>query len=79
MDLAALATGGIGVKTTYGQYCPVAKASELIAERWTPLIVRELVLGSHRFSDLERGVPRIPRALLVRRRRELERAGIGER
>lgn len=67
------------MKTTYGQYCPVAKASELIAERWTPLIVRELVLGSHRFSDLERGVPRIPRALLVRRLRELERAGIVER
>jgi len=67
------------MNTTYGQYCPIAKAAELFAERWTPLIVRELILGSHRFSDLERGVPRIPRALLVRRLREMERAGIVER
>ncbi len=67
------------MNSTYGQFCPVAKAAELFAERWTPLIVRELILGSHRFSDLERGVPRIPRALLVRRLRELERAGIVER
>src|SRR5262249_28550014 len=41
--------GSLTMKTTYGQFCSVAKASEVIAERWTPLIVRELVLGSHRF------------------------------
>ena len=41
----------------YGQYCPVAKAAEVFAERWTPLILRELLLGSSHFSDLHRGVP----------------------
>ena len=42
----------------YQQYCPVARASEILADRWTPLIVRELVLGSHRFNEIERGLPR---------------------
>jgi len=67
------------MQTTYGQYCPVAKASEVIAERWTPLIVRELVLGSQRFNDLERGLPHISRSLLASRLRQLERAGVVER
>jgi DNA-binding HxlR family transcriptional regulator len=67
------------MKGAYGQYCPVAKASEIIAERWTPLIIRELVLGSHRFNDLERGLPHISRSLLASRLRQLERAGIIER
>ena len=40
----------------YQQYCPVARASEILAERWTPLIVRELVAGSHRFNEIHRGV-----------------------
>jgi DNA-binding HxlR family transcriptional regulator len=60
----------------YGQFCPVAKASEILAERWTPLIVRELLLGSRRFSELEWGLPGIPRALLVRRLRLLEKVGV---
>ncbi len=64
---------------TYGQFCPVAKAAEIFAERWTPLIVRELLAGSHRFNELQHGLPRISRALLVARLRELERAGIVER
>ena len=38
----------------YKQYCPVARASEILADRWTPLIVRELILGSHRFNEIER-------------------------
>jgi DNA-binding HxlR family transcriptional regulator len=63
----------------YGQFCPVAKASEIFAERWTPLILRELLLGSRRFSDLERGVPRISKSLLVQRLRTLEEAGLIER
>src|SRR5262249_57034404 len=67
------------MQTTYGQFCPVAKASEVIAERWTPLIVREIALGSHRFNDLERGLPRISRSLLSSRLRQLERAGVVER
>jgi DNA-binding HxlR family transcriptional regulator len=68
--------GSMAMKTTYGQFCSVAKASEVIAERWTPLIVRELVLGSHRFNDLERGLPHISRSLLASRLRQLERAGV---
>lgn len=63
----------------YGQFCPVAIAAEVLAERWTPLVVRELLLGSVRFSDLQRGLPRMSSALLARRLRELEFAGIVER
>src|ERR687887_1928441 len=63
----------------YSQFCPVALACEVFAERWTPLIVRELLAGSHRFSELQRGLPGIPRALLVQRLGSLERAGLVER
>jgi DNA-binding HxlR family transcriptional regulator len=63
----------------YGQFCPVAKASEIFAERWTPLILRELLCGSHRFSELEHGLPRISRTLLSQRLRSLERVGLVER
>jgi DNA-binding HxlR family transcriptional regulator len=63
----------------YGQFCPVAKASEVLAERWTPLVVRELLSESHRFNDLQRGVPLMSRSLLAKRMRELEQAGIVER
>ena len=62
--------------TVYGQFCPVAVASEVFAERWTPVILRELVLGSRRFNEIQRGVPRISRALLVKRLRELARHGV---
>ena len=61
---------------SYGQFCPVAKACELLCERWTLLVVRELVCGSRHFNDLRRGVPRMSPALLVRRLRQLERNGI---
>ena len=64
------------MKTVYGQFCPVAVASEIFAERWTPVILRELVLGSRRFNDIQRGVPRISRALLVKRLRELVAHGV---
>jgi len=63
----------------YGQYCPVARASEILADRWTPLIVRELLAGIHRFNELDRGLPGISRALLVQRLRRLEETGIVER
>ena len=63
----------------YGQFCPVAKAAEVVAERWTPLVLRELIAGSHRFSDLKRGVPLMSPSLLSLRLKELERAGIVER
>lgn len=64
------------MKSVYGQFCPVAVASEIFAERWTPVILRELVLGSRRFNDIQRGVPRISRALLVKRLRELVAHGV---
>jgi DNA-binding HxlR family transcriptional regulator len=67
------------MSTDYGQFCPVAKASEIFANRWTPLIVRELMSGALSFSDIYRGVPLISRAVLVVRLRELENNGIIER
>ena len=63
----------------YGQFCPVAKASEVVAERWTPLVIREMIAGSSRFSDIQRGVPLMSSSLLSRRLRDLEQAGIIER
>lgn len=63
----------------YGQFCPVAKGAEVFAERWTPLIVRELMTGSRRFSEMERGMPLISRTLLSQRLQELERFGLIER
>lgn len=63
----------------YGQYCPMAMAAELIGDRWTLLIVRDLLLGTHRFNDLARGLPGISRGLLAERLRRLERHGIVER
>jgi DNA-binding HxlR family transcriptional regulator len=63
----------------YGQFCPVAIASEVFAERWTPLVVRELFCGSRRFNELLNGLPRIPRSILVQRLRSLEVAGVVER
>jgi DNA-binding HxlR family transcriptional regulator len=63
----------------YGQFCPVAKASEILATRWTPLILRELMSGGQSFNDLHRGLPLISRAVLVSRLRQLEVQGIVER
>lgn len=60
----------------YGQFCPVAKGAEIFAERWTPLVLRELACGSSRFSDLHKGVPLMSRTLLAQRLRQLEDAGI---
>jgi hypothetical protein len=63
----------------YGQYCPVARATEILADRWTPLIIRELLAGIRHFNDLDRGLPGISRALLVDRLRRLERTKLVER
>lgn len=60
----------------YGQFCAVARALEVLGERWTLLIVRELLLGASTFTDLRRGLPRIPRATLSVRLRALRAAGI---
>lgn len=66
-------------KRGYSQFCPIALAAEVFAERWTPLVIRELLLGSVRFNDLQRGVPRMSSALLAKRLKELQFAGIVER
>ncbi|WEV77623.1 helix-turn-helix domain-containing protein [Janibacter cremeus] len=60
----------------YGQFCPIAKTMEVLDERWTVLIVRELLCGSHHFNELRRGVPRMSPALLSKRLRSLAKAGI---
>jgi DNA-binding HxlR family transcriptional regulator len=63
----------------YGQYCPVARAAEILADRWTVLIIRELLADIHHFNELERGLPRMSRTLLAERLRRLERTGVLER
>lgn len=63
----------------YGQFCPVAKAMEVLDERWTLLVVRELLAGSCHFNELRRGVPKMSPALLSKRLRTLERAGVIDR
>ena len=65
--------------TGYGQFCPIAKAAQILAERWTPLVLRELICGSTRFNDLRRGVPLMSSSLLAQRLRFLEREGVIER
>jgi DNA-binding HxlR family transcriptional regulator len=62
--------------TGYGQYCPLAQASQVLCERWTLLVVRELIAGSTRFNELRRGVPLMSPSLLSRRLKQLETAGV---
>lgn len=63
-------------QASYGQFCPVAMAAEVICSRWTALVLRELLCGSARFSDLRRGLPRMSPSLLSKRLKELEEAGV---
>lgn len=63
----------------YGQYCPIAKAVEILGDRWTLLIVRDLLTGTCHFNDLERGLPGISRGLLAERLRRLERMELVEK
>jgi DNA-binding HxlR family transcriptional regulator len=63
---------------TYGQYCPIARASEILAERWTPIIMRNVLHGGTTFTEIAQGAPGISRTLLTTRLRELERAGVIE-
>lgn len=62
----------------YGRYCPVALTSEVLADRWTPLILREMILGNTRFNDIARAMPGISRSLLTQRLRHLEKRGVLE-
>lgn len=61
---------------SYNQFCPVAMAAEILCTRWTVVLLRELVSGSTRFNELRRGVPRMSPALLAKRLRDLEAAGV---
>jgi DNA-binding HxlR family transcriptional regulator len=61
---------------TYGQFCPIARTSELLAERWTPIIVRNLLTGCRTFTEIRQGAPGIPTALLTQRLAALERHGV---
>src|ERR671917_81387 len=74
-----LAEGSWGWETspmrTYGQFCPIARASEVLAERWTPIILRNLLLGCRTFNEIAAGAPLLSRALLTKRLRELQQAG----
>jgi DNA-binding HxlR family transcriptional regulator len=61
---------------TYGQYCPIARAAEILAERWTPIILRNILLGGTTFGQIADGAPGISRTLLAYRLKELETAGV---
>jgi DNA-binding HxlR family transcriptional regulator len=64
---------------SYGQYCPVAKAAQILGDRWTVLIVREMSFGVQRFNEMERCLPGISRSVLTQRLRHLEHIGLVER
>jgi DNA-binding HxlR family transcriptional regulator len=64
---------------SYGQFCPIARASELLAERWTPIIVRNLLNGCRTYNEIRQGAPGISTALLTQRLDQLQRHGIVER
>lgn len=66
-------------KKNYGQYCPMAQALELLGDRWTLLIIRDMLTGTRHFNDLERGLPGISRALLAKRLRHLQDVGVIEK
>lgn len=61
---------------SYQQYCPVARGAEVFAERWTPIIMRNILYGCHGFNEIADGAPGLSRSLLTKRLRELERAGV---
>ena len=60
----------------YGQFCPVAKATEIIGEKWTLLIIRELLMGGSRFNELQRGLSLISPTILTKRLASLEERGL---
>jgi DNA-binding HxlR family transcriptional regulator len=67
-----------GVVRTYGQYCPIARGAEIFAERWTPVIIRNLYVGCGSFSEILEGAPGLSRTLLSQRLKHLERLGVVE-
>jgi DNA-binding HxlR family transcriptional regulator len=65
--------------TTYADYCPIALGVDVLGDRWTPLVIRELMVGASGFNEIHRGIPRISRTLLSQRLRQLERQGLVSR
>ena len=65
--------------TRHADYCPIAIGVEVLGDRWTPLVIRELMVGAHGFNEIHRGIPRVSRALLAQRLRQLERLGLVQR
>jgi DNA-binding HxlR family transcriptional regulator len=65
--------------TNYGQYCPVAQALEILGDRWTLLIIRDMLTGTTHFNDMRRGLPGISRALLTKRLQQLQDGGVIEK
>ncbi len=63
----------------YADYCPIATGADVLGDRWTPLVIRELMVGASGFNEIHRGIPRISRTLLSQRLRQLERWGLVER
>jgi DNA-binding HxlR family transcriptional regulator len=63
----------------YGQYCPIALAAEVFAERWTPIILRNMTLGCTRFGEILDGAPGLPRSVLCARLRSLQQDGVVRR
>jgi DNA-binding HxlR family transcriptional regulator len=76
--ILAVSNGGYVMTdiSSYGQFCPVSMASEILCARWTVLVLREMLCGSTRFNDLRRGLPRMSPTLLSKRLKELEKAGV---
>ena len=62
-----------------GDYCPISMAVDVLGDRWTPLVIRELMVGASGFNEIHRGIPRVSRTLLAQRLRQLERLGLVER
>jgi DNA-binding HxlR family transcriptional regulator len=80
MDLLrAAAVGDLAQMEGYGQYCPIARGAEIFATRWTPVILRNLLLGCRTFTEIHAGAPGIPRSVLSERLAMLERHGVIER
>jgi DNA-binding HxlR family transcriptional regulator len=67
------------VVTSHADYCPIAIGADVLGDRWTPLVIRELMLGAEGFNEIHRGVPRMSRTLLAQRLRTLERRGLVRR
>jgi DNA-binding HxlR family transcriptional regulator len=77
MDFNALTLPGkVLAVAEYGQFCPVAKTAELFAERWTPLIIRELCCGPAQFNGLKKHLPLMSKTLLAQRLRDIEHTGM---